>query len=427
MNYLNLLDKRNQFLEIFQETLRDAENNYGQETLAAISVQRVFRGGRSRTGIAKKNFAANEIQRAFRGHLGRNKASKGEKVRKMMEKYSEELIQKEKLEAQTKKENEFKSLAQNLHHLLSTQHVSGIYNPFIEFLEKPTMNSMPVEEHIRGVVKDLLRTRGIAKTGLITDIHGTKKIPLNILKYRLSIQASAPYDILKVKEREDKTLHKILTANKGNFIAGGRTSLIDKSLQPSCVGEKYLNPWANPLLVKGVPRDTQQLMESVRTQKPLFVTHLEKPFVSRVGGNKSTALPNDVFDTIADAQETGGAAQRYMGTATSRFGLSQNTDRRADGVLSNPPLRTSALVKSTNTRIKKFTLGSAKYLSKSAGHEPKKLPQKRTVQFDDNEFTAFDDQSSVNSAEIADLREATGYRMASPGGMGDSDSDDDAY
>ena len=81
--------------------------------------------------------------------------------------------------------------------------------------------------------------------------------------------------------------------------------MIDKSLQPSCVGEKYLNPWANPLLVKGVPRDTQQLMESVRTQKPLFVTHQEKPFVSRVGGNKSTVLPNDVFDTIADAQETG--------------------------------------------------------------------------------------------------------------------------
>ena len=50
------------------------------------------------------------------------------------------------------------------------------------------MNSVPVEEHIRGVVKDLLRTRGIAKTGLVTDIHGTKKIPLNNLKYRLSIQ-----------------------------------------------------------------------------------------------------------------------------------------------------------------------------------------------------------------------------------------------
>ena len=33
-------------------------------------------------------------------------------------------------------------------------------------------------------------------------------------------QASAPFDTLKMKEREDKTLHKILTANKGNFLAG---------------------------------------------------------------------------------------------------------------------------------------------------------------------------------------------------------------
>ena len=49
---------------------------------------------------------------------------------------------------------------------------------------------MPVEEHIRGFVKDLLRTRGIAKTGLISDLNGTKKIPLNNLnlKYRLSLQ-----------------------------------------------------------------------------------------------------------------------------------------------------------------------------------------------------------------------------------------------
>ena len=89
--------------------------------------------------------------------------------------------------------------------------------------------------------------------------------------------------------------------------------MIDKSLQPLCVGEKYLDAWANPLLVKGVPRDTQQLLECARTQKPLFVTHQEKPFVSRVGGNKSTALPNDVFDTIADAQETGAfLIHRYL-------------------------------------------------------------------------------------------------------------------
>lgn len=50
------------------------------------------------------------------------------------------------------------------------------------------MKAMPVEEHVRGVVKDLLRTRGIAHTGMVTDLNGTKKIPLKGLKYRLSIQ-----------------------------------------------------------------------------------------------------------------------------------------------------------------------------------------------------------------------------------------------
>ena len=50
------------------------------------------------------------------------------------------------------------------------------------------MKAMPIEEHVRGVVKDLLRTRGIAHTGMVTDLNGTKKIPLKGLKYRLSVQ-----------------------------------------------------------------------------------------------------------------------------------------------------------------------------------------------------------------------------------------------
>ena len=50
------------------------------------------------------------------------------------------------------------------------------------------MLNYPVEDHIRGVVKDLLKSRGIAKTGLIKDINGTRKIPYIGLKNRLSLQ-----------------------------------------------------------------------------------------------------------------------------------------------------------------------------------------------------------------------------------------------
>jgi hypothetical protein len=57
-------------------------------------------------------------------------------------------------------------------------------------MQMPTMKALPIEEHVRGVVKDLLRTRGIAHTGLVTDLNGTKKVPLKGLKYRLSIQVT---------------------------------------------------------------------------------------------------------------------------------------------------------------------------------------------------------------------------------------------
>ena len=52
------------------------------------------------------------------------------------------------------------------------------------------MNNIPVENHIRGVVKDLLKARGIAKTGLVKDILGTRKVPYIGLKNRLSLQVS---------------------------------------------------------------------------------------------------------------------------------------------------------------------------------------------------------------------------------------------
>lgn len=235
---------------------------------------------------------------------------------------------------------------------------------------------MPVEETVRGVVKDLLRTRGISHSGLVTDLNGTKKIPLKGLKYRLSIQvsipilltkikpvffkkiksilfwqASAPYDIIEQEKRRQKVLHNILTAGKGDFIAGGKTNIINRDPVPLSTGNPYMDPWANPMLVKGVPKDQKQLMESTRTFKPLFAkpyNEQHQPFYTRSGGNKSTTLPNDIFDVIADAEESGGAVQRFKGTG-SRFGLSQNCDNRYDGTIPKPPIRTSAIATSTKT------------------------------------------------------------------------------
>jgi hypothetical protein len=167
------------------------------------------------------------------------------------------------------------------------------------------------------------------------------------------LQASAPYDTVEQEKRREKALHRIITQQKGgDFQAGGKTAIINKDVPPLSVGNPYMDPWANPMMVKGVPKDQKQLMESTRSFKPLFTqpyTPLAQPFYARSGGNKSTALPNDVFDTIAEAEETGGSAQRWRGTGTSRFGLSANMDNRTDGTIPKPPIRTSAIQTSTKT------------------------------------------------------------------------------
>lgn len=148
------------------------------------------------------NYLCIQMQKSFRGYYSRKYkhdqtrrkryaaavTEQGERVRLEMERYNQLQIEREAIEAQRKKEEEFKSYAKNLHHLVSTKQIRGIYNPSMEYLETPTMDNVGVEEHIRGVVKDLLRSKGIHKTGLVADINGTKKIPLKGLKYRLSIQ-----------------------------------------------------------------------------------------------------------------------------------------------------------------------------------------------------------------------------------------------
>ncbi|RYH13044.1 hypothetical protein EON65_36625 [archaeon] len=224
----------------------------------------------------------------------------------------------------------------------------------------PTMNALPVEDHIRGVVKDLLRTRGIAKRGLVPDTNNTLRIPLKVLKSRLSIQASSHYDAIMQEERKQKMTHRYISMSARNFLGGGKTTIINNKDVPLAVGEPYLDAWANPMLVKGVPTSQHQLTESSRLQKPLFAAPPEKAFVSRVGGNRSTALANDLFDVIADAQETGGAIQRHLGTNTARFGLPASADHRELPTLVTQqfntdappsPIRTSTTLRTTKARL----------------------------------------------------------------------------
>jgi hypothetical protein len=160
---------------------------------------------------------------------------------------------------------------------------------------------------------------------------------------------------MEQEKKKFKNLHKLLISDKGgDFFSGGKTSIINKYITPLSVNDPYMDPWRNPLLQKGVPQNQKQLLQSTHDRKALFVTKIEKPFQSRLGGNKSTTLPNDLFDVIAEAEETGGAIQRHLGTTTSRFGLPTSVDNRDysdDPNVPKPPIRTSTLLKSTRPRF----------------------------------------------------------------------------
>ena len=153
-------------------------------------------------------------------------------------------------------------------------------------------------------------------------------VPVN--DYR-DVQASAPYDICKEDKVKDTMLHKILIAGKEDFLAGGQTNNLLANFKPlSSEGEPYMNPGSNPYLVRGVPASQQELNESKFLQKPLFIRPTKVPYFTRTGGNMSAVHPNDLFEVIAEAEETGGAVHRNLGVST-RFGVSDCSDNRVPG------------------------------------------------------------------------------------------------
>ncbi len=401
-DYLSLFDDSARYLEQLHEAAEKAQEAKELEVRTARRIQSVFRGFCVRVWIYGLNVQALQIQRCFRGHMGRkwinrlkaqrvrerkfsrfvyfaiqiqrsfrgfysrkyrrNNAKRRQFIRDLEEKsiavremqaqYAQEQEEREALEREQAALDSQRKFASNLHHLVSTSHMPGIYNPNPAFKDVPTLNDIPVESHIRAVVRDLLRTKGIHKTGLVEDLHGSKKIPYKGMANRLSLQACAPYDAVEKEKLRTLRLHRIITKGKGSFFAGGKTKLIDHNIAPISAGDPYVDPWANPLMVRGVPNSEKQLRESAHIRKPLFVPHLERPFYTLSGGNKSSVLPNQLFDVILEAEESGGPAQRHLGH-TKRFGVpdtcdnrpATELDRKEGETLPAPPPRASAIVK----------------------------------------------------------------------------------
>lgn len=267
-----------------------------------------------------------------------------------MREYEQQQNEYEVREEEIKKEKEFKYLSENLHHLVSTKHIRGVYNPHAQLMDKPTVNEVPVEDYIRGAVKDLIRTRGVTKKDayLTRDLNGTLKVPVKGKKHRLSLQASVPYDVLEKERKRQKAIHDLLVKDKGSFHVGGKVRLLEDKVAPLCTDDPYMDQWSNPLLKRGVPRDQAHMREVAlsRTTAPTFTPAPERPFYVTASGNKSSVHPNDVFDTIADAEESGGVVRRHLAT-TSRYGIPENCDDRVTGGdLPAPPMKAATLLPS---------------------------------------------------------------------------------
>ena len=204
-------------------------------------------------------------------------------------------------------------MTQNLHHLVSTSNIAGVYNsPYAT--EPVTVSGVPVEEHIRAGVKSLLQTRGYTKRGLVVDANGSRKIPVRPPKSRLSIQASSAYEVVEEEERMLAKLNKMTFSGNTDFTAGGKAkdSPYRRGLNE---GSQYFDPWRNPYLVRGVPKSQKELEQGRTTLGKAPPV----PFHVSVGGNKSAVLPNGIFDVIAEVSPSVRQAGRQFSSV--RFGV----------------------------------------------------------------------------------------------------------
>ncbi len=158
------------------------------------------------------------------------------------------------------------------------------------------------------------------------------------------LKASAPYQMLEEQKVRDRILHKVLVTDRENDFCASRKPAQTKPLPPLAVGDPFMESWANPMLMRGVPESQKSLLERAHTRStaPTFVPAPDKPFVMAWSGNKSSVLPNEVFDVIADAAQSGGVTSRHLGTS-ARFGIADSCDNRPLGPLPAPPIRTTSL------------------------------------------------------------------------------------
>lgn len=329
--------KRGATLERLHLLLVDAKAHAETEGKATVDIQRIWRGQRVRTALRTQAKAQVAISRVYRGHLAQQRckrlrvdleqayqqavvnyyaviiqkrargnlsrthrldfrkrkayisdlAAKGHQMRLMLEERLRHQQEHEKMQSDIAAREELAQVTQDLHHLLSTRAVAGIYNSAMQ-PTSATSFGVPVETHIRQNARRIVTSR-----------LSTSQRPSRLAPYppsdKATLQATSPYDAVQQESRKQTKYQKLRRISSADFAAvyNPAHDVARKRNTPGInSGSEYLDDWRNPYKRRGVPRTKRDLLPQLSS----LGRHPDIPFYLTYGGNKSKVLANDRFD-----------------------------------------------------------------------------------------------------------------------------------
>ncbi|GMI40411.1 hypothetical protein TrCOL_g5927 [Triparma columacea] len=353
-------------MALYDALIADATENAPIETSSSTKIQKVRRGAVVRALLTIKRNAATNIERVFRGSVARNFTNETRTAKSRREDlavfhyhamilqrtfrgfysrryyhdyaarkaYIQSVVEKgnrlretlavnlenQRIEEETrmleKEQEEFKKVTSNLHHLLSTKSMPGIYNSPYVADAPPTAMGIPVEEHLRAGVKDLLKTRLTGKVKMTRDLNGTLRIPIRPPTTRRSLQATGPYDAVEQAEKMEAKLGKKRWAGGARNILGGGKVKDPPYQRGVSEGTPFLDMYKNPFFMRGEPEKAGE--------------KTTVPFYTSVGGNKSSVQPNGIFDVILDAELEGDVNKKVVLRTMKKNAFSKSLGAESD-------------------------------------------------------------------------------------------------
>ncbi|KUF91694.1 N-acetyltransferase CML2 [Phytophthora nicotianae] len=249
----------------------DAEAQADTERTAATHIQRLFRGQRVRAAVT----AQTEL------------AAKGDTMRRMLDENLRKQQEQEKLDTEKAAREELVKITQDLHHLVSTRAVAGIFNSPTQ-AATATSFGVPVESHIRENAHRVVTSR-------LANARPPSRLAPYPPSNKTTLQATGPYDAIQQEKRKQTKYHKLRRIGSSDFAAvyNPEQDVARKRNAPGInSGTEYVDEWRNPYKKRGVPRNKRDLLPQLTT----LGRYPDTPFYLTYGGNKSKVLANDRFD-----------------------------------------------------------------------------------------------------------------------------------